>query len=203
MKRLIIARHPRPVIQPGVCYGQLDVNAQEDHLQLVAQHLTSALRPFRVQHVISSDLYRCQALAEQLPYQYVISPLWRERSFGSWEGQTWDDIGKSALDNWANDPFFFAPPNGESLWDMLKRILLALALLPNHSLVIAHAGVVRCLDLLLTGKNIYANASLDYGMYRQFEWNPTWWPHRYGAEGALLQQLAIAHRGHGNFMPNR
>lgn len=203
MRRLLVVRHPMPVIAQGTCYGQLNIPAHTDHLQQVVQRLTPALLPFNICHVVSSDLIRCQQLAERLPFTFSASSLWRERHFGSWEGQSWAQINKAQIDLWVADPFFFAPPGGETLWQMLNRMLTGLAQLPDHSLLIAHAGVVRCLDLLLTGKNVYADQSLGYGMYKQFEWNPAWWPHRYGAEGALLQQLVTAHWRHGNTIGNR
>lgn len=197
LSTLTIVRHPKPQIASGVCYGHFDIPAQPKHLQECVNTLGSALVPQRIEHVVTSDLQRCQSYAQALGLPYQVNPIWRERNFGDWEGKSWDSIDRRALDAWAGDPYFFAPPNGESLWQMLQRILIGLDGLPTNSLIIAHAGVARCFDLLLNGKNIYAGASLDYGLGRQFKWNRQWWPHRYGAEGALLQQLATAHRGHG------
>lgn len=197
LNTLTIVRHPKPQIAAGICYGHLDIPACPEHLASAAKALAPNLIARRIEHVEASDLQRCQALANTLPYPFTSKSIWRERNFGDWEGQSWDSIDRLALDAWAKDPYFFAPPNGESLWQMLQRLLTGLQNLPTHSIVIAHAGVARCFDLLLNGKNIYAGASLDYGLGRQFKWNRQWWPHRYGAEGALLQQLATAHRGHG------
>lgn len=77
--------------------------------------------------------------------------------FGEWEGQTWDAIGKTAIDAWT-DAFHTHPPGGgESLRAMLARVGQALqAARQQHAgsgvqdvVWITHAGVARCVHWLL------------------------------------------------------
>ena len=67
--------------------------------------------------------------------------------FGEWELQPWAGIQRTALDGWAADPLDYAPPGGESVGQLRKRVLdfigeLAASGLPAAALL-AHAGVMK------------------------------------------------------------
>ena len=98
---LFLIRHPRPLIESGVCYGQLDVEA-EDPARLADQ--LAARLPARIP-IISSPLRRARVLAEALGKRLDApvhdDPRLREIDFGNWEGQRWEAIDRALLDAWA------------------------------------------------------------------------------------------------------
>lgn len=137
---LHLIRHPRPLIAKGVCYGQLDIEAENPETLLpgLRAQLPAGLPLW------SSPLRRCRALAEALHRAPEFDARLMELDFGDWEGRPWDDIPRPALDAWAADLTGFAPPGGESA-DMLRARLvdfLADCAVPEAVLV-THAGVIR------------------------------------------------------------
>lgn len=152
--RLWIVRHAAPLIAPGTCYGQLDVPADGDATLRAAS--TLALQLPEHLELRTSPLQRCEHLAHALCALRPDLALQRdtrlqEMNFGTWEGQTWDAIGKPALDAWTNHFALHAPGGGESLSDMLQRVHAALeqARQQHQDVVwITHAGVARCVEWL-------------------------------------------------------
>lgn len=141
--QVFLIRHPKPVIDAGICYGRLDVDAHAPHA------VADDIRPLlpRDVPVYSSPLRRARQLAEALHPEPVFDARLAEIDFGDWEGRAWDDIERDALDAWAADVTGFVPPNGESVARLQARVLdfaASLAALPAVALV-AHAGVLRAL----------------------------------------------------------
>ena len=143
--QVFLIRHPRPVIEAGRCYGRLDVDCEDP--QPVAHTL-------RVQiptgtPVIASPLRRARRLAEAMTSQVQIDGRLSEIDFGDWEGKTWDEIDRAALDRWAADVLHFVPPGGESVAQLQARVIdFALdlrALNTGRVAIVAHAGVMRAL----------------------------------------------------------
>ena len=141
--QVFLIRHPKPVIDAGICYGRLDV---EPHApQAVADRIKPQL-PANVP-LYSSPLRRARQLAEALHPSPVIDERLCEIDFGDWEGRAWDDIERDALDQWAADVIGFTPPGGESVASLQRRVIdfaTSLATQPAVALV-AHAGVLRAL----------------------------------------------------------
>ena len=138
----------------GRCYGWSDVALSEQgicDIALAARGVRSA--PARI---VSSDLSRCARLAKHIA-QALGAPLifdadWRERSFGNWELQGWDDIHAAApgeIDALSRPDF--APPGGESLMAMAGRVRRALAKLNAGDLVVAHGGSIAVACAMLSG----------------------------------------------------
>ena len=141
--QVFLIRHPKPVIEAGICYGRLDVDAHAP--QTVADQIKPLL-PADVP-VFSSPLRRARQLAEALHPSPVIDQRLCEIDFGDWEGRAWNDIERSLLDAWAADVIGFTPPGGESVASLQRRVIdfaTSLATLPAVALV-AHAGVLRAL----------------------------------------------------------
>lgn len=139
---LHLIRHPRPLIDDGICYGRLDVEA-ENPLQ-VAQRLRAELPPGLP--VWSSPLRRCRDLAEQLHAAPVLDDRLREMDFGAWEGRPWDAIPRAEIDAWAADVAGYAPPGGESPRALQLRALGFVAgLAVPAAVIVTHAGVIRTL----------------------------------------------------------
>lgn len=139
---LHLIRHPKPVVEPGICYGRLDVAAE--NAALVAADLRAGLPG--VLPVWSSPLRRCRMLAEQLHPQPVIDERLAEMDFGAWEGCRWDDVPRAELDAWAADVAGYAPPGGESPRQLQQRALDFVAgLTVPEAVIVTHAGVIRVL----------------------------------------------------------
>ena len=151
-----LARHARPLIKAGVCYGQLDVAADQDATIASARSLADAL-PIATR-IVCSPLQRCELLAHTLigfraDLSYKTDPRLMEMSFGNWEGRRWSDIGRPAIDAWVADFADHRPGGGESAQAVLRRVasLWDEARAAGDTLWITHAGVVRAATLLRAG----------------------------------------------------
>ena len=139
---LHLIRHPQPRVAPGICYGQLDIPAEN------AGAVAASLRPVLPAGlpVWSSPLKRCRELAVQLSAQAATDERLAEMNFGSWEGRPWDEIPRAELDAWANDVGAYAPPGGESPRAVQQRALDFVAGLEvPEAIIVTHAGVIRVL----------------------------------------------------------
>jgi alpha-ribazole phosphatase len=140
--RLFLIRHPRPLLDDGICYGRLDVDA-EDPLPVAAR-----LRPLlpTATPVISSPLRRARRLAAALHPQPSCDARLQEIDFGDWEGRRWERIDRRQLDAWAADVLHFAPPGGESVAMLRARAIDCVGDLPaSDCALVTHAGVIRVL----------------------------------------------------------
>ena len=139
---LHLIRHPPPRVAPGICYGRLDV-AAENALPAAAA-LRAELPPGLP--VWTSPLVRCRMLAEALHPSPAVDERLAEMDFGDWEGRAWDAIARAELDAWAADVAGYAPPGGESPLDVQRRALAFVAGLEvPEAVVVTHAGVMRTL----------------------------------------------------------
>lgn len=150
--QLYLIRHPRPDVAPGLCYGRSDLALAED-----AAPVAAALRSLLPGNapVFSSPLKRCRLLAEALHPAPQFDARLLELDFGDWEMRSWADIGRAAIDQWAADPHLFAPPGGESVGAMRRRVAGFLDDLAGHGLasavLVAHAGVMKVCAAELLG----------------------------------------------------
>jgi alpha-ribazole phosphatase len=139
---LHLIRHPKPIIEPGICYGRLDISAE--NVAAVAGRLQADLPPGLP--VWSSPLRRCRELAECLHAQPLFDARLAEMDFGAWEGRPWDAIPRPELDAWAADVAGYAPPGGESPLALQRRALEFVASLSvPEAVIVTHAGVIRTL----------------------------------------------------------
>jgi len=157
-RRLWLVRHPRPLVEPGICYGVSDLPADPLDTVRAAQALAGAL-PARCRLFVSA-LRRAQQLAQavqalrpELPVARV-EPRLNEIDFGCWEMQAWDGIERSAFDAWTADFARHRFGGRESVAELLQRVeaALAQALVPGPGeegvadlVWITHAGVIRAL----------------------------------------------------------
>ncbi len=139
---LHLIRHPKPVVEAGICYGRLDIEAE--NAAEVADMLCAELPPDLP--VWSSPLRRCLTLAEALHPAPLIDARLVEMDFGRWEGLRWDAVPRAELDAWAADIAGYAPPGGESPLLLQRRALDFVAgLAVPEAVVVTHAGVIRTL----------------------------------------------------------
>ena len=174
--QLHLIRHPRPAVEPGICYGQTDLGLAESPAA-VAERLRPLLPESFDLH--ASPLARARLLAESLGTPRLDERL-KEIHFGDWEGRSFTDIG-SAIDDWAADPLGFRPPGGESPREMATRVLQWLAEhgltprtpdaaglrasppLPDALVVVAHGGPLRAIAGHLLGMPPERWIGLDFG----------------------------------------
>ena len=78
--QVFLIRHPKPVIDAGICYGRLDVDAHAPHA------VADEIRPLlpRDVPVYSSPLRRARQLAEALHPAHVFDARLAEIDFGDW-----------------------------------------------------------------------------------------------------------------------
>lgn len=151
---IILVRHPPVTLAwQKRCYGQSDPGLSRAGQAMVAPLIDQliALQPGAIIH---SDLKRTRAvalpLAAKLGIAPIAEPLWRERNFGSWEGQSWNAIYRAtgnAMDGMINAPDTFQPGgNGETTGQLFERITAALAAAPRKGVVviITHGGPIAC-----------------------------------------------------------
>ncbi len=157
--KLWLVRHARPLVEAGVCYGVSDMPADAAHTRDCAAQLAPLLPQGLT--LWTSPLQRCSALAEQLRALRPDLPLrtdarLAELDFGCWEGVRWDDIPRSAYDDWTSN-FGAARFGGkESVNDLLQRVAAVRSdaqALGQDAIWVTHAGVLRAMALLDQGLN--------------------------------------------------
>ena len=154
---LWLVRHALPLIDKGICYGQLDVPADLQATRACALQLHKIL-PKGIT-VITSPLQRCELLALELiglqPDLMVKNdPKLQEMSFGQWEGRAWADIDKAELGAWTDDfANYRAGGTGESVTQFMTRVAAAFDELDptRDTLWVTHAGVIRAATLIASG----------------------------------------------------
>ncbi|KZY61901.1 hypothetical protein A3735_27675, partial [Oleiphilus sp. HI0061] len=148
-----LIRHGEPV------GGQLLRGSQDDPLSdLGWQQMHDSVgghKPWT--RIVTSPLSRCQAFAnklgEDLSLCVDINPMFREISFGEWEGKSVKELMKhdpKALRNYWEDPDNHAPQGSERMSDFIQRIhtaweALVLEYQTEHTLLVCHGGVIRAI----------------------------------------------------------
>lgn len=167
---IFAARHPRPIGGTRECYGRLDVTLAEPAEAGAAALLKVIADP--VERIVASPSSRTRLVAEAIRAR-TGAPLHlddrlMEMDFGVWEGQPWTAISRAEIDAWAADPLHYHPGGGECVMDVVRRVRRAwpgIASAAENTLVLTHAGPIRCLLHLVRGVPL-ANAiqaSVAYG----------------------------------------
>jgi len=156
--RLILVRHPRPQIAPGVCYGSSDIPALPEHQ---AQVLAELLASLPDAELVTSPLHRCADLAAQLAHHRnaALSTDHRlaEMHFGAWEMRPWEDIPRAEVDDWAADLVHYRPGGGENVLAVAQRVstFYTDAQRQQRDLIaICHAGTMRVLEACQHGLSL-------------------------------------------------
>lgn len=178
--RLWLARHARPLIEEGLCYGALDVAADDNETAAAAGRLAEVL-PEGVD-VLSSPLRRCTQLAQALARLRPdlvprLDPRLAEMDFGAWEGRPWDSIERTEIDAWTSDfAGYRAGGSGECVSQFAARVhqLLQEARGAGRDQAwIAHGGVFKVLLHRLDGTALataedWPAQALDWGRWHMF-----------------------------------
>jgi len=136
----------------GRCYGVSDVGLSRAGAAAIAP-LAQELAALRPEWIIHSDLTRTRrlaiAVARSAGCTILADPAWRERDFGTWEGQSWHAIYRAsgnAMDGMIDAPGTFRPGGGETTLELARRIMNAWQNLPAGSgVVITHGGPIAAL----------------------------------------------------------
>jgi len=147
-----------------MCYGASDVGVSEAelarvHALLCAHGLPSSLP------VYASPLLRCAKLAQRLqPRSLALDARLAEMDFGSWEMRAWDVIPRAEVDAWAADLLHYRPGGAECVLDVARRVAAFIDDLRQagtaEALLVCHAGTIRLLSAMRTGRNL-EQAALD------------------------------------------
>jgi alpha-ribazole phosphatase len=152
-----VARHARPLVAEGLCYGATDVRADAAETAqaaaVLARNVPTGVACF------CSPLVRCRDLAAALEasrpdLRCSLDPRLAEMDFGCWEGVPWSTIPRADFERWNAEFAVHRFGGRESVAELLARVAAALAEVRaggRDALWITHAGVARALQLLSAG----------------------------------------------------
>ena len=185
--RIIAVRHGETAWNVDArIQGQLDIGLN-DTGRWQARRVGEALASERITAVYSSDLGRAhetaQAVAEVAGIPVVADEGLRERSFGIFEGKTFDEIHETWPDhahNWRKRiPEWQPPEGGESLLELRARVTRTMhELAARHPgeqiVVVAHGGVLDTLYRIATGQEVNSPRTweLPNGAINRLLWTP-------------------------------
>ncbi len=148
---LYLVRHPKPAVDPSLCYGVTDLPVAEDPAACAAR--IAPLLPAQA-CIVSSPLQRARLLAEALSPSARQDARLSELDFGEWELKPFADIPASGFDVWSSTLIDFRAPGGELYAAMAARVRAAF---DEHRqgttalVVVAHNGPMRALTGSLLG----------------------------------------------------
>lgn len=163
--RLHLIRHPRPEIEPGICYGSSDIPAHPGEVEKVLDALLPLLPAGAP--VFSSPLKRCSELAARLATASHASAAVHdmrlaEMHFGDWELRRWEAIARTEIDAWAANLAAYRPGGGENVTQVAVRLHAFLedakVMNADDVIVVTHAGVIRLLLEIGNGADAHAAA---------------------------------------------
>ncbi|RYY94072.1 MAG: histidine phosphatase family protein [Comamonadaceae bacterium] len=166
--------------------GQLDIGLN-DNGRWQARRVGEALAGEPITAIYSSDLSRAQATAQPIAEKAGVPVIphtgLRERSFGRFEGKTFDEIHQTwpeHAQNWRKRiPDWTPPEGGESLLQLLQRVRSTVEELaarhPGEQIVVvAHGGVLDALYRVATGQEVNSPRTweLPNGAINRLLWTP-------------------------------
>ena len=144
--------------------GEKQIERLADHLVFEANDIQlPASAKNSLDSVYCSDLQRSRKSAEIIARSFGLQPIvvpgLRERSFGRWEGMTFDEINRKYPDEfnaWVNGPLTFFPVDGESTEAVRDRVMAAFYDIIEKRkgkkiVIVAHGGVNRIIICELLG----------------------------------------------------
>lgn len=179
---IYLIRHTTPLIEKGLCYGQLDIDVTESfHAEAV--QIKNVLPA--IEQVHSSPLIRCHKLASHLfPDQSIsLEPSLMELACGEWEGIHWDAIPPEVIDPWMKDFVNVSIPGGESYIQMHKRVtecFTRIAEGPKPVAIVTHGGVIRSILAHITNTPLadsFGAFKISYGCVIKLEVTPAGFTH--------------------------
>lgn len=176
---IYLIRHTTPLIEKGLCYGQLDIDVT-DSFKEEAEQIQNAL-PSAIEQVYSSPLVRCHKLASYLFPNHSINlePDLMELACGEWEGIHWDAIPAEVIDPWMKDFVNVCIPGGESYIQMHSRVTQCFKKIiegPKPAAIVTHGGVIRSILAHITQTPLvdsFGAFRISYGCVMQLQATPS------------------------------
>ena len=177
--RIIAVRHGETAWNVDTrIQGQLDIGLNDRGLWQ-AGRVGKALAEESIDRIYSSDLQRAHTTAQAIA-RHATNPTarevqlhtgLRERSFGTFEGETWADIAEKGPDEsrrWKQRDPHFAPPGGETPTQLLARVQATVDDIASrhpgeHIVLVAHGGVMDMLSRLATRQELHAPRTWHLG----------------------------------------
>ena len=177
--RLILIRHGESTLGKKHRYaGHLDTFLTALGRRQVLQ-LRHDFEKTDVYRIFSSDLRRCRQTSGLLaPGRKIeFTDRLRELHFGTWEGRTSEECSRRCPERyarWMRDPVGVAPPEGETLRRLSRRVRTFVSSLvrryPGRTLaLITHAGPIRV--LLAPDLNTFWSKDVPTGSRHEVVWN--------------------------------
>lgn len=151
---LLLVRHPDvDAAFRGICYGQSDV-ALSRAGRRSCHPIAETVAGWDVAHVFHSGLQRTRLLAEFVGHCTGVTPICdtalRERDFGAWEMQSWDEIYQREGDDMmrmVSEPADFRPGGGETTREFADRVWRWYQRMPRGGICVAvcHGGTIASL----------------------------------------------------------
>jgi broad specificity phosphatase PhoE len=184
--RLLLIRHGETPLNREMRYIGLRDDELTEAGKFQARQLADALAIFPIAAVYSSPLQRAyltaQPIAERHSLEVLRSDALIESDFGQWEGLTGKEVkarGQKDADllrAWQDDPTL-APPQGESLDAMSKRVLAVVtAIVQEHPgqtiALVTHTGPLKALLCAALGVSMITafRIFLDPGTISVVDW---------------------------------
>ena len=168
--KIWLVRHAKPLVEKGLCYGRLDVKADQTLTELASDNLMNALSESSgVKVLLTSPRRRTKQLANLLANRLNISlleeELLAEMDFGEWVGHLWEDIPKSAIDLWTEVFINYPFGGGESTGQLLNRVWLLMENAKRRhedQIWVTHAGVIKAVQFLMNNGEPYIKSAADW-----------------------------------------
>jgi len=157
MLHLLLVRHGEPdwnLTNRFQGHSDIPLNIT-GHQQAAA--IGGRLAKEEIHAIFTSDLSRARDTAKKIAENHacdiIVEPRLREGSFGQWEGLTYAELQQrqpEAVEAWHEDISSFAPPGGETLHQLARRVDQAYNdIAANHQdqtvLLVAHGGSLQML----------------------------------------------------------
>jgi alpha-ribazole phosphatase len=153
---LILVRHGRTAANAaGLLQGRLD-NPLDPVGDAQAMAIAAALGP--VDRVITSPLQRARSTAEAIGGDVVVDDRWVELDYGLFDGKAQGDVTADVWEHWRADPDY-APPGGESLTELDRRVAAALDELSHDAqhrdvVVVSHVSPIKAAIAWAVGNSV-------------------------------------------------
>lgn len=159
--KYILIRHPKPLIDAKLCYGQSDLDINDSDISEIIENIKELNISDHLCY--SSPLMRCYKVAKVFDQEVKSDKRLMELNFNDWELKNWDDIDRDEIDQWSKDIRDFRPGNGESYNDLLNRVKTFIDEMNsiNRPLIIfTHAGVIRAFMEIIENRPIEESLKL-------------------------------------------
>ena len=161
MKKIFLVRHGVTTLNEQRRYCGVGNACLSSQGLKQAQSVAGLLSEENFDSIYTSPLKRCLETSRPIAQSHDIRPEpltgLSEIDFGLWEGLTFEEIQTAYPDQlkaWFENPDDFTFPQGESVCDFRKRVLVSLDTIlagQGDSLTVAHGGSLRIIICHLCG----------------------------------------------------